>query len=51
MHMQRTNVLTSGIVLAGTFPWANSAFDRLSPRPLVPLAHRPLIGFGAVVAA
>ena len=38
--------LTSGIILAGTFPWANSAFDRLSPRPLVPVAHRPLISFG-----
>ena len=37
--------LTCGVVLAGTFPWANSAFDRLAPRPLVPLAHRPLIGF------
>lgn len=36
---------TPGIVLAGTFPWANSPFDRLLPRPLVPVAHRPLIGF------
>ncbi len=38
--------LTSGIILAGTFPWANSTFDRLSPRPLVPVAHRSLISFG-----
>jgi mannose-1-phosphate guanylyltransferase len=36
---------TSGIVLAGTFPWANSLFERLAPRPLVPVAHRPLIEF------
>lgn len=36
---------TSGIVLAGTFPWANSPFERLAPRPLVPVAHRPLIGY------
>jgi mannose-1-phosphate guanylyltransferase len=37
--------LTSGIVLAGTFPWANSLFEQLAPRPLVPVAHRPLIDF------
>ncbi|MEP7118395.1 MAG: NDP-sugar synthase [Acidobacteriota bacterium] len=37
--------LTSGIVLAGTFPWANSLFEQLAPRPLVPVAHRPLIEF------
>lgn len=43
--MQRAPVLTSGIVLAGTYPWANSAFDRLLLRPLVPVAHRPLISF------
>lgn len=43
--MQRAPVLTSGIVLAGTYPWANSAFDQLSLRPLVPVAHRPLISF------
>lgn len=43
--MQRASVLTSGIVLAGTYPWANSAFDQLSLRPLVPVAHRPLISF------
>ena len=45
MSATRSSVLTSGIVLAGTFPWANSAFDRLSPRPLVPVAQRPLIAF------
>lgn len=43
--MQRSHVLTSGIVLAGTFSWSNSTFDRLAPRPLVPVAHRPLISF------
>lgn len=43
--MHRAPVLPSGIVLAGTYPWANSAFDQLSLRPLVPVAHRPLISF------
>lgn len=40
-----SSLRASGIVLAGTFPWANSAFDRLSPRPLVPIAQRPLITY------
>lgn len=43
--MHRAPVLTSGVVLAGTYPWANSPFDQLSLRPLVPVAHRPLISF------
>ena len=46
--MQRAHALTSGIVLAGTFAWSNSTFDRLAPRPLVPVAHRPLISFSLV---
>ena len=45
MVVVRPVEFTCGVVLAGTFPWANSAFDRLAPRPLVPLVHRPLIGF------
>jgi len=45
MVTARPAEFTCGVVLAGTFPWANSAFDRLAPRPLVPLVHRPLIGF------
>lgn len=45
MHTHRLLSSTSGIVLAGTFPWAKSPFERLAPRPLVPVAHRPLIGF------
>ena len=45
MAIARPAGFTCGVVLAGTFPWANSAFDQLAPRPLVPLAHRPLIGF------
>jgi mannose-1-phosphate guanylyltransferase len=35
-----------GVILAGTYPWANSAFDRLLARPLVPIAHKPLISYG-----
>jgi NDP-sugar pyrophosphorylase family protein len=35
----------SGIVLVGTHPWTNSAFDRLAPRPLLPIANRPLVWY------
>lgn len=45
MLTHRSLSSTPGIILAGTFPWANSPFERLAPRPLVPVAHRPLIGF------
>lgn len=45
MVVARPAEFTCGVVLAGTFPWANSAFDQLGLRPLVPLVHRPLIGF------
>jgi NDP-sugar pyrophosphorylase family protein len=34
-----------GIILAGTFPWAHSAFNQLWSRPLIPVAHRPLISY------
>jgi len=37
--------IVGGIVLVGTHPWRNSAFDRLPPRPLIPIAHRPLISY------
>ena len=35
----------TGVILAGTHPWTNSAFDSLLPRPLVPVAHQPLISY------
>jgi NDP-sugar pyrophosphorylase family protein len=35
-----------GVVLAGTYHWDNSAFGRLMPRPLVPIANKPLITYG-----
>src|SRR5262245_54831562 len=35
----------AGIVLIGTHSWANSPFDRLMPRVLLPLAHRPLLSY------
>jgi len=35
----------SGVILAGTYPWSNSRFDRLLTRPLIPVANRPLIGY------
>jgi NDP-sugar pyrophosphorylase family protein len=34
-----------GIVLVGTHPWTKTAFDRLPPRPLLPVAHRPLLSY------
>jgi NDP-sugar pyrophosphorylase family protein len=34
-----------GVVLAGSFPWDDSPLDRLMPRPLLPVAHRPLISY------
>lgn len=37
---------TMGILLAGTHPWTNSAFDSLVPRTLLPVGHRPLIWYG-----
>lgn len=43
--MRNRALRTPGIILAGTFPWANSAFDQLLPRPLVPVALRPLLGY------
>jgi NDP-sugar pyrophosphorylase family protein len=35
-----------GVTLAGTYAWSRSAFDLLVLRPLVPVAHRPLISYG-----
>jgi len=35
----------AGIVLVGTHPWTNTAFDKLPPRPLLPVAHRPLMSY------
>jgi NDP-sugar pyrophosphorylase family protein len=36
---------TAGIVLVGTHPWTQSSFDRLVSRPLLPVAHRPLMWY------
>ena len=40
-----TAPVPTGIVLAGTHTWANTQFDALLPRQLVPIAHRPLISY------
>ena len=32
------------LVLAGSHTWRTTAFDALLPRPLLPVAHVPLIG-------
>ena len=32
-----------GVVLAGAYPKGGALFDRLRPRPLLPVAHEPLI--------
>ncbi len=34
-----------GVILAGVHPWEGSAFDRVLPRPLLPLANAPLISY------
>ncbi len=34
-----------GIVLAGSHPRGRSVFDRLRPRPLLPVAHSPLVAY------
>jgi mannose-1-phosphate guanylyltransferase len=36
---------TCGIVLAGSYSWADSPLERLLPRPLLPVAHEPLISY------
>ena len=45
MTPRRTFKQTTGIVLVGTHPWASTPFDRLMPRTLLPVAHRPLISY------
>jgi mannose-1-phosphate guanylyltransferase len=44
MSHRPTNKI-AGVVLVGTHPWAASAFDRLLPRTLLPIAHRPLLSY------
>lgn len=34
-----------GIVLAGTYAWSGAPFERLRPRPLLPVAQAPLISY------
>jgi NDP-sugar pyrophosphorylase family protein len=35
----------TAVVLAGTHPWSGSSFEKLAPRPLVPVALEPLISY------
>jgi NDP-sugar pyrophosphorylase family protein len=35
----------SAVVLAGTHHWSGSSFERLAPRPLVPVALAPLVSY------
>jgi NDP-sugar pyrophosphorylase family protein len=35
----------ASVVLAGSYQWTTSAFDALRPRPLLPVAQKPLIEF------
>jgi NDP-sugar pyrophosphorylase family protein len=37
--------LVHGILLAGSYPWRNAPLERLLPRPLLPVAHEPLISY------
>lgn len=34
-----------GVILAGSYQWSEVGFDRLLPRPLLPVAHRPLASY------
>ncbi len=45
MSPRTHTIKTAGIVLVGTHPWTNTAFDRLPPRPLLPVGHRPLLSY------
>jgi NDP-sugar pyrophosphorylase family protein len=45
MQTDTAETQIAGIVLVGTHPWRNSAFDRLPLRALIPVAHRPLISY------
>ena len=36
---------TTAVVLAGQHAWRDSRFDRLSPRPLLPIGNRPLFTY------
>ena len=36
---------TCGIVLAGSYSWSDSPLERQLPRPLLPVAHEPLISY------
>jgi len=40
-----TDHTLSAVVLAGTHPWSGSSFEKLAPRPLVPVALEPLISY------
>ena len=46
LHSSWSDPVPTGIVLAGTHTWANTQFDALLPRQMVPVAHRPLISYG-----
>lgn len=37
---------TRGVIVAGAYRRPDSAFERLLPRPLLPVAHKPLISYG-----
>ena len=35
----------SAVILAGTYRWSGSSFEKLAPRPLIPVALTPLISY------
>lgn len=41
----KSTPLVQGIVLAGVYPGGSGALDSLAPRPLLPVAERPLIHY------
>jgi NDP-sugar pyrophosphorylase family protein len=38
-------ICAEGVILAGSYAWQRSSFQRLRPRPLLPVAQRPLIDY------
>lgn len=43
---RKTGGTTRGIILAGVHSWGGCVLDRMGPRPLLPIAGRPLVWYG-----
>jgi len=45
MRVRAATQNTRGVILAGQYAWKDSKFDALCPRPLLPVASRPLASY------